>query len=193
MTTPFKTALLILALATSIPFSRAAEKFNQLDFQAKASFELNVDKSKYLKPGASKIQSQSAFVSLAHDLLPGKSDGLEVLFFTKPVTEALLPDLLNNDAKELKKSDYAALVLFLDKQNKVSQVNLTFVVPGTTVARTVAWRPDDLKNYFSQANFNGRRLVLKSKGTYSDSDSDESLKLSWDIDLDLPVIREVKR
>jgi len=86
------------------------------------------------------------------------------------------------------------LVLFIGKDKKIWQANLSYVVPGTTVARTVAWKPDELKKYFFDYSFDGKRLVLKSKGGYSDSESSrEKLRLSWDVDLDLPVVREVKR
>jgi hypothetical protein len=173
--------------------SLAAGAFDAKNHAAKASFELVVAKSSSSPAGTSRIQSQSAFVSLAHGLVPGNSDGLEVLFFAKPITAATLPDLLNDDATESKKGDYAALVLFLDKDRKVWQVNLSFVVPGKTVVRTIAWKPDELQKYFSRASFDGKRLALVSQGSFSEADSGEELKLSWDIDLDLPVMREVKR
>jgi len=190
----FRHTFFLFAAATCLSSSLAApENFDLRNFQTKASFELTVDKSKYLKPGASKIQSQSAVVYSVHGLMPGKSDGLRILFFAKPITETTLPDVLNNQAKELQKGDHAELVLYLDKQNNIQQANLMFVVPGTTVTRTIAWKPDDLKKYFSQANLKDRHLILKTKGTYSDSDAEETLKLSWDIELDLPVFREIKK
>ena len=126
----------VLLFFTAMSF--AADRFDPKDYQAEASFKLVVDKAKYLKPGTSKVSAQSAFVSLVHGLMPGNSDGLEVMFFSKPITEADLPDIINNEAKGLRKSSHAALVLFLDKESKVWQVNLSYVVPGTTVARTVA-------------------------------------------------------
>ena len=116
--------------------------FSLQDFETKSVFELVVNDSSVLKAGASRIVTQSAFVMLAHGLIPGNSEGLEIQFFTKPITEATMTDILKNGAKELKKSDYAALVLFLDKANKVWQANLSYVIPGTTVARTVAWKPE---------------------------------------------------
>jgi len=114
------------------------------------------------------------------------------MFLTKPVTESALPDIMTNDAKELRRSSHAALVLYLDKDNKVSQANLSYVVPGTTVARTVAWKPDELKRYFSNLSFERGRVLLKSTGNYSEAGQD-TMKLSWNIDLDLPVKREVNR
>jgi hypothetical protein len=47
-------------------------------------------------------------------------------------------------------ADDAALVLMLDRHDHVTQVNLSCVVPGTTLARTVAWKPDDLRRQFSR-------------------------------------------
>ena len=141
------------------------------DFKTKAEFELVVNDSSVLKTGPSRIVTQSAFVTLAHGLIPGNSEGLEIQFFIKPITEAAVTDILKNGAKELKRSDYAALVLFLDKDNRVWQANLSYVVPGTTVARTVAWKPEELKKYFSTCQFNGKRLVLKSNGSYSETES----------------------
>jgi hypothetical protein len=168
--------------------------FRSQDYQSKAFFELVVNKSSVLRPGARSIVTQSAFVKLAHRLVPGNSDGLEIQFFTKPLTGAGITDVLKNDARELRKSDYAALVLFLDKKNKVWQADLRIVVPGTTVARTVAWKPEELARYFSDYKFDGKRLVLKSKGSFSESESgQETMKLSWNVDLDLPVFREAKR
>jgi hypothetical protein len=184
----------LLATTCFVSISLAADNFDPKDYQTEAIFELVVDKSKYLKRGTSKVVAQSAVVSLAHGLIPGNSDGLEVMFFTKPVTEASLPDIMNNDAKELRKSSYTALVLFLDKENKIWQVNLSYVVPGTTVARTVAWKPAELKRHFSNMRFENGRLKLKSSGSYSESEPAEDVfKISWNVDLDLPVKREVKR
>ena len=83
-------------------------------------------------------------------------------------------------------------VLYLDKQSKVGQVNLGYVVPGTTVARTVAWKPDDLAR-FSTYKFDGERLLLKSRGTYSEDEPEERLTLSWNVDFDLPVFERPKK
>lgn len=189
-----RTIVFFLVWSSSICFSPAAGKFNTKDYETNASFELVVTKSQYLKVGASAINSRSAFVSLVHGLIPGNSDGLEVVFLTKPITQATLPDALNNDAKELRKSDYAALVLFIDKENNVLQANLSYVVPGTTVARTVAGTRDELKRYFSNVTYKDRRLILKSNGSSSEYDSgQEAMRLSWNIDLNLPVVREVNR
>ena len=163
------------------------------DFKTKAEFELVVNDSSVVKTGASRIVTQSAFVTLAHGLIPGNSEGLEIQFFIKPITEAAVTDILKNGAKELKRTDYAALVLFLGKDNRVWQANLSYVVPGTTVARTVAWKPEELKKYFSTCQFNGKRLVLKSNGSYSETESGkEKMRLSWNVDFNLPVFNSFK-
>jgi hypothetical protein len=183
---------LVVAIVASL--AGAADKFQRADFQTRAAFELVVGKSKILRRGASKITPSSAFVSLVHGLSPGNVDGLEVLFFESPVTARDLPDLMSNDAREKRKGSYAAMVLYLDEQNRVSQVNLSYVVPGTTVARTVAGTPDELKRYFSRATFNDGRLTVKSTGAYSDADlAQDVFKLAWNVDLDLPVKRDVRR
>jgi len=168
--------------------------FTLRDFQTRAVFELVVNDSRPLTPGKSKLATQSAYVTLAHGLIPGNSAGLEVQFFPPPVTENTKADILENDAKELRKASYAAFVLYLGKDRKIWQANLSYVVPGTTVARTVAWKPEELEKYFSDYKFDGKRLMLKSKGSYSESEKGhEKLRLSWEVDLNLPVVREVKR
>jgi len=187
--------LLVVAVCFAANHVRAqsAAHFSSQDFKTKSVFELVVNDSSALKAGASKIVTQSAFVTLVHGLIPGNSEGLEIQFFTKPVTEAAITDILKNGARELKKSDYAALVVFLDKDNKVWQANLSYVIPGTTVARTVAWKPEELKKYFSDYQFDGKRLTLKSTGSYSETESGkEKLRLSWNVDFNLPVFGSVK-
>lgn len=62
------------------------------------------------------------------------------------------------------------------------------------MARTVAWKPEELQKYFSDFSFDGTRLVLKSRGNYSESEkAQDRLSLSWVVDLNLLVGREVKR
>src|SRR5688572_11418836 len=73
--------------------------FTLQDFQASAAFELIVTDAKPLKPVTSKIVTQSASVTLAHGLVPGNSDGLEILFFPQPITEKVKAEILDNDAK----------------------------------------------------------------------------------------------
>jgi len=180
-------------LIASHVWAQSDVRLSPQDFKTKAEFELVVNDSSVLKAGASRIVTQSAVVTLAHGLIPGNSEGLEIQFFIKPITEAAVTDILKNGAKELKRTDYAALVLFLGKDNRVWQANLSYVVPGTTVARTVAWKPEELKKYFSNYQFNGKRFVLKSNGSYSETESGkERLRLSWNVDFNLPVFNSLK-
>jgi hypothetical protein len=147
-----------------------------------------------VKQGSTRIVAVSAFVTHTNELFPGTTGGLEIQFFTKPITEAARTDILENGAKQLRKSDYATLVLFLDKDKRVGQVNLSYVIPGTTVARTVAWKPEDLKKSFSNYQFDGKRLRLKSKGAFSELNSkQEAMSLSWDVDFDLPVFDRARK
>jgi len=168
--------------------------FNADNFKTRAEFELVNHQSDLIQQGSSKVVTESAVVRYTNGLLPGNAEGLEIQFFTKPMTAADQNDVVENDAKGMRESDYAALVLFLDKQNRLGQVNLSYVVPGTTVTRTVAWKSDDLNKYFSGYHFDGKRLQLKSKGTYSEIDSkQQTMNLAWDVDFDLPVFDRRKK
>jgi hypothetical protein len=168
--------------------------FNADNFKTRAVFELVNHQSSLVQQGGSKIVTESALVTYTNGLFPGNTEGLEIQFFTRPITEADQNDVLKSDARGMKQSDYAALVLFLDKQKTIGQVNLSYVVPGTTAARTVASTPDDVKKYFSDYQFDGKRLQLKSKGTYSETDSkQQTMNLAWDVDLDLPVFDRRKK
>src|SRR5215813_2819780 len=75
--------------------------FTLQDFQSKAAFELVVVDSKALKSGTRKIAAQSAYVTLAHGLVPGNVDGLEIQFFPTQATEKVKADIVENDAREL--------------------------------------------------------------------------------------------
>ena len=175
-------------------YAASSSAFTLKDFQTRAVFELVVNDSKPLSSGTSKIATQSAYITLAHGLVPGNSDGLEIQFFPQPITEKVKADMLENEARESKKTSYAAFVLYIGKDNKIAQANLSYVVPGTTVARTVAWKSEELQKYFSDYAFDGKRLILKSRGSYSESEKGrETLRLSWNVDLNLPVVREFKR
>ena len=116
VTRVLKVAGWLLGMAASLAV--AADKSQPADCQTRAGFELVVERSKYLRPVASKITARSACVSSVHGLTPGNAAGLEVLFFESPVTESDLPDLMKNDAREKRKGSYAAMVLYLDKQNR---------------------------------------------------------------------------
>jgi len=187
-------AFAVIVWVVSAAQSKSNSGFSFEDFKTNAVFELVNRQSGVIKQGSTRIVATSAFVTLTNELFPGKTEGLEIQFFTKPITEAARTDILENGAKQLRKSDYATLVLFLDKAKTVWQVNLSYVIPGTTVARTVAWKPEDLKKSFSNYQFDGKRLRLKSKGTYSELNSkQEAMSLSWDVDFDLPVFDRARK
>ena len=86
-------------------------------------------------------------------------------------------------------------MLFLDKQDQITQANLTYVIPGTTVVRAVASSREELARYISDYRFDGGRLRLKSSGTYNTAatEKDEVLRLSWSTELDIQVVDQIKR
>jgi hypothetical protein len=189
-----RTAIVAISFLLHPLHAASNTPFTLQDFQTSAAFELTVHDSKPLPAGTSKLATQSAYVTLAHGLIPGNSDGLEIQFLPAAITEKVKTDILENNAKESKKTSYAAFVLYVGKDNKIWQANLSYIAPGATVARTVAWKPEELQKYFSDYRFDGKRAALKSKGSYSESEQGvEKLRLSWDVDLNLPVVREVKR
>jgi hypothetical protein len=170
-------------------------QFTPQEFKTTAVFDLAVQKSAFVKPGNSRLETKSAFVTYTDEFFSGKRNALKVEFFTKPVTEDSRFDILRDNSKELSKGGYAALVLFLDEQNRIDQANLTYVIPGTTVMRTVAGTPEELTKYFSDYDFDQKRLRLKSKGSYrTEPDSKEEVfTLSWETDLNIPVYDRIKK
>ena len=78
-------ALAALCCVVNAPGAYSDAVVRPQDFRTKALFELEVSGSKVLRSGASKIVTESAFVTLTHTLL-GNTDGLEIQFFTKPIT-----------------------------------------------------------------------------------------------------------
>jgi hypothetical protein len=186
---PRMLALAASVLAASAP-AGSEDGFRPQDFRTTAVFELRVETSGVLRPGPSKIVAKSAFATRVRGLMPGNSAGLELLFLSEPITEASRADVLERHARDLRKRDHAVLVLFLDAQGKIWQVNLTYVIRGTTVARTVAWQPAELAE-FSRYTLDGKRLVLKSNGLYRES-SGEQFTLSWDVDVSVPVLDPAK-
>ena len=168
---------------------------DETEFQTKALFNLAVQKSQVLKLGKSSLETKSAFATYTNEFFEGVTKALKVQFFTQPIIEEARAKLLRGDNREISTGGYATLVLFLDDDEKqIWQANLTYVVPGTTVARTVAASPEELRKYFSDYHFDHNRLQLKSKGSYTAPDAkEEILILSWDTDLDLPVFDQIKK
>ena len=127
------------------------------------------------------FKTNSAFAVLTDDSLSGQYNALKIFFFKKSLNEDDLSHI-----QILEKQYDAVMVLFLDKENKVWQVNLTCVIPGNTIGSTVSWKPED---YF----YDGKRLKLKTKGNYHNLDSQNSIDLAWDINLDISVFNELKQ
>jgi hypothetical protein len=173
-----------------VPAASPQEAFRPQDFRTTATFQLVVQSSSVLRPGPSSIVAKSALATRARGLMPGNSAGVEILFLGEPITDASRADILERNARELRKHPHAVLVLFLDGRGKIWQVNLAYVAPGTTVSRTIAWKPEELQ-HFSHYALDGRRLTLTSKGLYSES-GDEGLTLSWDVDVSVPVLDPAK-
>jgi hypothetical protein len=165
------------------------------EFQTKALFNLTVQKSPVLKVGKSQLETKSAFVTYTNEFFAGKTNALKVEFFTQPIVEETRAKLLRGDHSEISRGGYAALVLFLDEQKQIWQANLTYVIPGTTVVRTVASNREELTKYFSDYRFDNSRLRLKSKGSYNTApgSKEEILILSWGVDLDIPVFDQITK
>ena len=184
--------LFLCAFPTDI---HAEPLLHSQDFQTKASFDLTVQKSMVLKLGKSRLETKSAFVTYTNEFFAGKTNALKVQFFTQPIVEETQAKLLKHDNREVSKGGYAALVLFLDERDQIWQANLTYVIPGTTVVRTVASSRDELTKYFSDYHFDRSRLRLKSRGTYNTApdSKDDGLTLSWDTNLDIRVFDQIKK
>lgn len=137
--------------------------------------------------------TNSAIVVLTDEFFSGKTRALKILFATEALTDEARIDILNNDGKTIRKKDHVFLVLFIDKDNKIWQVNLTFVIPGQTVVRTVAWKPEELKQFSSHYFYDGKRLKLQNKGNYKDSSSEKApVTLKWDVNVDIPVFEKLE-
>ncbi len=156
-------------------------------------FELTNQQTGYIPVGHSRIVTASAFATHNNKQPPFGTEGVTIRLYPRPLTDADRADILTNNARGMK-GDCAVMLLFLDKDRKIGQVNLTYVVPGTTVARTVASSADELSRSFANFHFDGTHLHLVSKGTFKDvNERKEPLVLSWDVTLDLPVAEEPKK
>jgi hypothetical protein len=154
-----------------------------------AVFDLMNQQTGVLKKGSSRIVAVSAWAGRVAKEKPYNTEALEIEFFTAPLTAADEADLATNFGRNVKKRHYAAFVIFLDTARHATQVNMTFVVPGSTVVRTVAYTATRLKSDFADLRFDGKRLRFKSRGTFDDTnEAKELLRLSWDVELDLPVV-----
>ena len=138
--------------------------------------------------------SKGVLAELTDEFFSGKTKALKIFFAPEALTDEARLDLLNNDGKTMRKKDHVFLVLFIDKDNQIWQVNLTFVIPGQTVVRTVAWKPEELKKFSSNYSYDGKRLKLQNKGTYQEANGgNASLRLTWDVNVDIPVVDKLKK
>jgi hypothetical protein len=154
-----------------------------------ATFVLNNKQQGVVRIGESRIVAVSAWATHKAKEPPYPTPGLEILFFKTPITDADKPVLIADAGHNNKKGDFAAIILFLDKEGQISQVNMSFIVPGTTVVRTVGYIRAELAGMFPVFSFDGKRLRLKSKSSFTDlNDKKEPMKLSWDVDIDIPVV-----
>ena len=183
--------ILIASLLVAAVTTASAEPFRPEEFRVTAAFELLVERSTVLSHGQSRIVAKSAVATRASRLMPGNSAGLEIVFLTAPITATSRADVLQRQARDLQKHDHAVLVLFLDTLGKIWQVNLSYVIPGTTVSRTVAWEREALAQFSGYA-LDKKHVALKSKGHYRESGG-ERLTLSWNIDVKVPVLDPVTR
>lgn len=162
---------------------------------ARARFDLDVQNSKVLTVGKSRIDAVSALVTYTDEFFLGRVNALAIQMYGLPMDAAARNRLIKkrNDDRELGRSGAVYFVFFVDKQDRITQVNLTYIIPGTTVVRTIAYTQPDIAKWFSDYRYANGRLHLKTQGTYvSGSESpDDQLTLAWDLDLDEPVVNRV--
>lgn len=177
----------LLAIVTSLAATASAPSSGR--------FDLDVQTSKVLRVGKSHIDAVSAFVTYTDEFFGGRTNALVIQMYAAPIDAAARARLLkyHGDDRELSRVGSVYLVLFVDKQNRITQVNLTYIIPGTTVVRSVAYTPSDIAKWFSDYRYADGRLHLKSKGTYATGadSADEKLTLAWDVDLDEAVVNRV--
>ena len=158
-------------------------------------FDLDVQKSKALRLGKSHIETVSAFVTYTDRFFGGRVNAFEIRLYAAPIDAAAQTRLLENerDDRDLTRVGAAFLVVFVDNRNQVTQVNLTYMIPGTTVVRTIAWLPADLAKWSSALHYADGRLRLKSKGLSiaGQESPDDQLTLAWDVDLDVSVVNRI--
>ncbi len=171
------------------------DQFDPKLFSSDAEFTLSSSSEVFppSSPDESKLQTKNAFAVLTDEFFAGKTNALEIWFFADSLTDEGKSDILNNKGLNFfRKQDRAIMVLFLDKDHKIWQVNLTYIIPGRTAGYTVAEKPEDLKQFFSDYSYDGKNLKLKSKGSYNDLDQKKNpIHLNWDVDFNLPVFNKV--
>jgi len=138
------------------------------------------------------LATKSAFVVLTDEFFSGRTKALKILFYPEPISAEVQRDVLNNDARAVGKKDHVYLVLFIDKNDQIWQVNLTSVLPGQTLARAIAWKPEELKRIASAYSYDGKRLKYKDTGSYHDDRWEKNpATIEWSVDLDIPVFESL--
>jgi hypothetical protein len=145
----------------------------------KASFSLNASKVITGVKVPDDFEAKNVYAELTNELFNGKTNAIAIYFY-------------KGEIKEPRKDYDVVMVLFIDKNNKIWQVNMTYVIPGFSTANTVAGSLKELEQ-FSDYSFDGINLHLKSKGSYSRKEATQSIDLDWDIDAALPVTNRIKQ
>jgi hypothetical protein len=128
-------------------------------------------------------------VALTDELFSGKSRALLIVLTPERLTDQERLELLRGDNWRRRAGQHAIVVIFIDKDERIWQVNLTVVIPGQTVVRTVAWKPEDLQRFTAGYAYDGKRLKLTARGQLADpSSAPTPFRLGWDVDLDAPVV-----
>jgi hypothetical protein len=134
---------------------------------------------------------------------PGYS-WLRIYFYSFPVVADDMAGILKGDTGSMDKKwnqkasnpkDYnnsrAVIQLSVDKDSKVWQVDMS--IPGYSC--TIAPFDQDVKNFLQEYQFDGKKLRLKSKGSYTCDMKfmgKANPKFSWDIDLNTTVFEKVR-
>ena len=127
---------------------------------------------------------------------------LRITFYSFPLTAADVAGVVSGNIDSLERkwsatasnpkqynNSHAVIQLTVDSAFKVWQVDM--FVPG--YGSTIAPSEPDVKNFLQTYQFDGKRLNLKSKGSYVPDTKSAGVpnhKFGWDIDLDLPVFRK---
>ncbi|HEY3065648.1 MAG TPA: hypothetical protein VGL09_07645 [Methylomirabilota bacterium] len=133
------------------------------------------------------LVTKSAVAVLTDEFFGGRTNALRILFTPETLTAQQQQERAREDWRLTK--DYAVVVLFLDKSNRITQVNITVVIPGQTVVRTVAYKQPELQPFAAGYSYDGKRLKLRSEGSFTEATPGMApIKLGWDMDVNAPVV-----
>jgi hypothetical protein len=133
---------------------------------------------------------------------PGYS-WLRITFYGFPLTADDVAGVTSGNTESIEKkwsamasnpADYnrshAVIQLSVDAAHKVWQVDMS--VPGHTC--TIAPSEPDVKGFLQTYQFDGKKLTLKSKGSYTCDMKFMGISnqnFGWDIDVDIPVFEKI--